>query len=404
MEITRKQAGEWMEVGVRGRLDGYWADHLTRALQDVIRGGHHRIRLNLAEVSYISSIGIRVLVQSYQQLLGIRGRFVVWQPSEPVKRVLEMARLGDLLMPVEAAGAAQTVADLGRVVEHPGLRCQVFAAEPHGSMQCRLVGDPAPLDGCRFSHGQSQTMTFPASALALGLGAFGHTFDECQERFGEFLVAAGTAAYQPTDGSNVPDYLVAEGNYVPELQVLYGLACEGAFAHLARFESTDAGPVRLSDLAAAALHIAGSEAAAILVVAETSGLLGAALRQSPASGPADGAPFRHPEIRRWLSYSGERVFGRAVAVAAGVITTREHNALLRPLGSGGLHGHFHAAAFSYRPLQRGRIDLDRTVRSLFESETLLGVLHLLADDREAGRESEFVRGACWISPLPEITA
>jgi hypothetical protein len=46
------------------------------------------------------------------------------------------------------------------------------------------------------------------------------------------------------------------------------------------------------------------------------------------------------------------------------------------------------------------------VRTLFEGGGLQGVLHLLRDDREiAGAgESEFLRGACWVAPIGEITA
>ena len=407
MEITQQASGDWMEIGVKGRLDGYWADHLTRALELVIRGGGHRIRLNLSQVTYISSIGIRVLVQTYQQLQNIHGKFIVTQPSEPVKRVLEMARLGDILMPPES-GAPVTVTELGRVLERPRAYWQVLPLVRGGSLRCRVVGDPAPLDGCRFGPGDSRTMQFPAASLALGLGAFGHTYEECQTRFGEFLTVAGAAAYQPTDGSNVADYLLAEGSFVPEFQVLYGLACEGQFAQLARFElRPDTGAVPLSEIADAALEITASPSAAVVVVAESAGLLGAALRQSPAQSPEDGAPFRHPEIRRWLSYSAERLYPHAVALAAGIVT-RESGAalapLVRPLAPGAASGHVHAAAFSYRPIKKGRVDLLATVRSLFESEALLGVLHLLGDDRDGGRQSEFVRGACWISPLTEVTS
>jgi len=79
--------------------------------------------------------------------------------------------------------------------------------------------------------------------------------------------------------------------------------------------------------------------------------------------------------------------------------------MIRPLGPGTpIAGHFHAAAFSYRPLQKGEIELKKTVRSLFETQALQGLLHLLSDDRAiAGAgQSEFVRGACWLAPLDEI--
>ncbi|MGB9432092.1 MAG: hypothetical protein WBQ89_07615, partial [Candidatus Acidiferrum sp.] len=79
--------------------------------------------------------------------------------------------------------------------------------------------------------------------------------------------------------------------------------------------------------------------------------------------------------------------------------------MLRPLGNGPWPaGHFHAAAFSFRPLKKGNIDLKATVTTLFETETLQGVLHLLSDRRDAAgrQQSEFVRGAGWISAATDI--
>ena len=64
-------------------------------------------------------------------------------------------------------------------------------------------------------------------------------------------------------------------------------------------------------------------------------------------------------------------------------------------------GHLHAAPFKYRPLQKGLIELEKTVRPLFEGESAQGIVHLLADDRDPGNieQSKLVRGACWFAPL-----
>src|SRR3954451_4936093 len=97
MEIKIEQSGEIREVSVNGRLDGYWADHLISSLEEVVRGGAHHIRLNMAEVVYISSAGIRVLLIFYKQLSAIQGSFSVSNPSEHVRKVLEMAGLKVLL-------------------------------------------------------------------------------------------------------------------------------------------------------------------------------------------------------------------------------------------------------------------------------------------------------------------
>ena len=136
-----------------------------------------------------------------------------------------------------------------------------------------------------------------------------------------------------------------------------------------------------------------------MIVGEAAALVGAALRQSPAhAGAAD--LFAFPAIRSRLTFTTERAFARSLTLAVGIVA-RSPKPQLRPLDKSlGLFGHFHAAAFSFGPLKRGRIDLKETVANLFETESLLGVLHLLNDTREVTGigQSEFIRGACWTGP------
>jgi hypothetical protein len=272
-----------------------------------------------------------------------------------------------------------------------------------------VLGDPSLLQGSRFREEHARKMQFPDSALAFGLGAFGENFAECRGRFGDFLVAGGAAAYQPSDGSHVPDYLLAAGDLKPEVMVLYGAVCEGPFSRLVRFQpAADGRPVPLSELAASCLEIAEAPAAGIVMVNDSAGLIGASLRKSPATDGADGGPFRFPGIRKWLSFTAERAHPGALTLVVGIAARGACGALdplLRPLDpTSDIRGHFHAAAFSYRPVKKGSLELKATVNTLFESTSLQGVLHLLADDREieGAGESEFVRGACWVAPIGQI--
>ena len=68
MEITRKTGTDGLELAVEGRIDAYWADHLTAALDDAIRSGTDRIALDLHGVAYLSSAGIRTLLIAYREL------------------------------------------------------------------------------------------------------------------------------------------------------------------------------------------------------------------------------------------------------------------------------------------------------------------------------------------------
>ena len=183
-------------------------------------------------------------------------------------------------------------------------------------------------------------MACPESTFVLGVGGFGETFADSRHRFGEFLAVCGAAAYQPADGTDVPDYLVASGALALEPRLLYGLACDGTAAHLVRFErSKEDGPILLSDLAAGCLDVAKSPAAGMVIMAETAGLIGAALRRSPATeNLATDDLFEHPGVRERLTFTAEPAFPRSTVLLVGVVQRGASipalESELRPIGTG----------------------------------------------------------------------
>ena len=406
MQITRTLGPTAMHLKVGGRLDGYWADHLDNALSEVVREGHHHLRVDLSDVTFLSSAGIAALMKFYKQLSRINGSFAVVNPSNSVRLVLEMTRLSAVLIAPDTPLAATAAAErAGRKVERDGIAFEVFDTPAPASLRCKALGSDAPLNGAAFTDRDCVSLGSRSPAFALGLGAFGEGFEDCRARFGEMLSIAGATGYQPADGTNVPDYLLASGALPDDVRMLYGLECEGDFATLIRFESLQpGGAIGMLALLEGIVSIVGGEAAGFVMVGEANGLVGAALRRSPAAALDDREFFAHPGIRTRLTFTAERAFLRSMTVAAGVLVkgaSASQVPCVRPIGPDGLSGHVHAAAFPFRPLRKGEIELKETVTSLFEHEQLLGVLHLLHDDRgPAGAgESEFVRGACWAGPI-----
>jgi anti-anti-sigma factor len=410
MEIQKQKHGDQLELRIQGRLDAYWSDHLTSSIDESIRQGSHRIQLNLAQVDYLSSAGIRVLLKFYKQLAAIKGSLAVIQPSDGARSILAMAGLSELLIRDSAAA----VAPEGKTIEPQRVEkgnavYDVYEVAPGATLQCGLVGDPTQLEG---NLTECRTVSFPDTTFGLGLGAFGTDFADCHERFGEFLALAGTAAYLPTDDTNVPDYMVSEGALVPEMKVLYALSGKGQFAQLIRFDAKPEPPgmVPLAGLVEAALEISQSDLIGVAMIAESAGLVGAALRRSPAKKVAGESPLKFPAVRDWLSFTGERAFDRTLCVVVGVAARNGGGGLksiLRPIGFGAnATGHFHAAVFPYRPLQRGELNLHTAVNGLFTTESMQSILHLLPDDRDITGvgQSEFLRGAVWAGPIAEVPA
>jgi anti-anti-sigma factor len=424
MRITKRQSGRLVELLVEGRMDVHWSEHLAAAVREELRQGSHHIRLDLSRVPYLSSAGIGVLVRLHHEFKSIQGSFVVANCSPTALKSLEITNLAGLLVAKEAdaAVAATTerrtaeppVPQAANRVEKNEAVYEIFSLSAEAKLECRTIGDAGALTSGGFSETDSRSVQFSAGTFAIGLGALGECFADCGERFGEFIAAGGAVAYLPTDGTNAPDFLLAGGTtQQPEAQVCYAIACEGApgqpFRNLIRFEAASSDrTITLSALLDSCLELAQTQQAGVVIIAESAGLVGAALRRPPVAVHAKGDLFEFPGVREWLSFATEPAHTKSVALLAGIAVQGDGEKLtswIRPLGSGesirsSISGHLHAAAFSYRPVPKGRIELKESVRALFEEQSLEGILHLLTDDRGGtARESEFVRGACWIAPI-----
>ena len=406
MEIIRREgAAGAAELEVSGRLDAYWADHLAAAIEESVQAGGHRLRLDMGGVAYMSSAGIRVLLRVRKQLQALGGSFAVVNPSAAVRNVLEMVGLQMLYAEPEAAPAAVPAAS--KFVSG-GVELEVVATGRGASGECRLLGDSARLTEDCTSAPLARLVVQPMM-LALGVGAIADDAIDARPRCGEFLAAGGAAAYLPGDANGVPDYVVSERALHPNLHVVYALACDMSGAAVVRFDAGAGASFGLNAILRACLELSGAATAGIVAVAESAGLIGAALRRSPF---AEAVPSRvaleFPAIREWISFTPERSHLHCVSLVGGIVSRPVEGPLrgfLRPLGmDDALVGHLHAAVFRYRPLRKGALDLAATVAGLFEEGAPVAILHLLNDDRPivGGGESLMVRGACWIAPIESI--
>lgn len=411
LEIERKYGNGILQVKVTGRLDAYWSNNLATALEEEVHSGHYHMALNLSQVYFISSAGIRVLVQFYKQVKSLGGNFAVLEPSRQVKTVLEMVGMSELfLTPTNYPEMTPdfTKADL---VED-GIAGNIVEINKNAYFTCTLTGNPALIHTCGFSEEDCRTISFPPHKLGLGLGTMGYDFNDCRGRFGEFIAIGGTVAYLPGDGNKQVDYGIKTGSYIPELKVLYGLSCEGDPSHQLNFEASGAsGAISCSNLLeriASYRELGEFDSMGLVIVGETNGLVGTALIRSPLSNKVNTSPFTFPEIRENVNLTTEKAFPRMLALAVGIITRQPSPELVpfvRPLRPGSVwQGHIHCAVFPYRPLKKKNLDLADTISTLYVNGQVQGLLHLIYDDRKniGAGESEFIQGNCWVGGITRI--
>jgi anti-anti-sigma factor len=404
MQITQHQEGESLELRLNGRIDAGWADHLSSTIEKAVRAGSHRIALHCADVNYISSLGIGVIVSQYKLLKSVNGSLVITEPSKFVREILTIVGLADILI----AGAPRTNIPpqlAARREVRGGAAYEIYPQPAKEQLCCTLIGDPAKLTTTGFGAGDCRSAAFPSRTFGLGLGAFGSGFGDCETRFGEFLAAGGCAVVLPTgEAQAVPDFVLQQGDLIPRVETLYALSGSGDFSTMVRFDALPDGPGRLSlsEFVTTLVDLSGAGAIGFVALAETTSVVGTSLLKSPAQGPVD---YTVPGVRDWLSFTTERVSDKSLMLLVGVAgkdVAGDAAAFVRPMRpESSICAHIHGAVFGYRPVQRGELAFDGTVSGIMAASNPQALLHVMADARpyEGVGETELARGACWMGPL-----
>jgi anti-anti-sigma factor len=422
MNITTSQEGAAAVVRLAGRLDGEGALQMAETLDRLLREGRRSVVLDMSGVSYFSSPGTLALQQAHQEYASARGELHVVSPSREAADALALADLLPKLLVEPATVAGAQAGSIGQMSDHTrddwripaplatrGIY-EVSTRDPTAELHCRVHGRPDPSVRSWIDSSDYQGFEFPEPAFGLGIGALAATREQAAPRLGEIVAAAGAVAHLPTGGSQVPDFDVGLGGRAPKVQLVSGLVCNGSFSLLKRFSSpSETEPIPLSELAQVALEGVSGQTAGVVMVAETTGLVGAWLRRSP--GIVLFSMYLDIQgIRDWLGTTPQPVHQGTTVLVVGVVSRRPDPILaphLRPVAPGtDILGHFHAVVFTYRPVPQRTVVLRALVTRLFAQQRVRGMLHLFGDDRGAAGagESGFRRGLCWTGPISQVTA
>ena len=95
--LDYEEDGDEVRITLAGELDRLVADRFSRALRDAELSGARRVVLDAEGLTFLDSSGL-ALVLSGARRAGSAGRtLVVANPSQPVRRLLEIAAMGHLI-------------------------------------------------------------------------------------------------------------------------------------------------------------------------------------------------------------------------------------------------------------------------------------------------------------------
>ena len=82
---------------IQGRVNSKNSPVLQFKLEDALKDGDTNIALDMSQVEFLSSDGIRIILKIYKQAEKACGKFRIERPSENVRNVLGMVALNEML-------------------------------------------------------------------------------------------------------------------------------------------------------------------------------------------------------------------------------------------------------------------------------------------------------------------
>lgn len=99
LHVVACKEGGALRLSVAGELDRATAERLEVALEEGLEGRTDEVELDLSAVSFLDLGGIRALLRAHRRTRDEGAALAVVRPSNSVRRVFTLTRLGHLLAP-----------------------------------------------------------------------------------------------------------------------------------------------------------------------------------------------------------------------------------------------------------------------------------------------------------------
>lgn len=105
--MLQEKKGDLVILAPRSRLDTATAPELERTAAETIDGGIRKLIIDLSQVEYVSSAGLRVLLVAAKRLKGEEGHLGICSLNVQVKEVFELSGLTTLINCYESLADAE---------------------------------------------------------------------------------------------------------------------------------------------------------------------------------------------------------------------------------------------------------------------------------------------------------
>ncbi len=106
MEIVKKKEKDALVISIKGRLDAVTTPVLDKDLAELMAGGENFVVLNLRDLDYISSAGLRTILAATKKLREKQGRLHLASLKNVVREVFDISGFSSIIPVFETVDGA----------------------------------------------------------------------------------------------------------------------------------------------------------------------------------------------------------------------------------------------------------------------------------------------------------
>ena len=389
MEIVSKKWNVFDVLEIQGRIDGLASAGLKRSIDNAAVNGRRSLVLDFTNVSYMSSAGLRVILQSHKALNHIGGELTLVSVPPAIMQVFIISGMISFLKILDELRSLLPVSiPEGNSSEITEINLDGISFEWLEASCCHgkffaFGSEDKLLNAC---YGQADTVVYKPAEITFGLGlaALGEDYSDYKSLFGESVVIGHHFFSYPAVARPVVDYSYFSPMSQHSLNFLYGFGINGEFARILRFDVTH-NPLSVEVLLNAAGKVAETGVFGVVILGMSGGIHGMHLKKSPIieNQPESGNILDATHFPYWMNFSLESEEINKTIVACGVVVKTsgiQNPGLKRSLPENGAM-HLHAAVFENGLWSNNIKEFGNELLRIVTEFEPQKVLHLLPDSK-----------------------
>ena len=97
LRVDIEDRGDHVVITVGGEIDAATADTLATAVSGALTDGYQKVLVDFAQVTFIDSTGLGVLVKSHRSAVATDAEFAVVHPTPQTRKLIRVLGLDQLL-------------------------------------------------------------------------------------------------------------------------------------------------------------------------------------------------------------------------------------------------------------------------------------------------------------------